>query len=150
MKVVVQRVLSASVLVEGKEVSSIGKGVLLLVGLTPGDTPEIADKMAEKIAKMRIFEDAEGKTNLSLSAVSGEILSVSQFTLYGSLKEGNRPSFVEAMKADEARALYAYFLKKMQSLYPKTQNGVFQADMKVSLVNDGPFTLVLDSKELWP
>ncbi len=150
MKVVVQRVLSASVLVEGKEVSSIGKGVLLLVGLTPGDTPEIADKMAEKIAKMRIFEDSEGKTNLSLSAVDGEILSVSQFTLYGSLQEGNRPSFVEAMKADEARALYAYFLKKMQSVYPKTQNGVFQADMKVSLVNDGPFTLVLDSKELWP
>lgn len=150
MKVVVQRVLSASVLVEGKEVSSIGKGVLLLVGLTPGDIPEIADKMAEKIAKMRIFEDAEGKTNLSLSAVNGEILSVSQFTLYGSLKEGNRPSFVEAMKADEARVLYAYFLKKMQSVYPKTQNGVFQADMKVSLVNDGPFTLILDSKELWP
>lgn len=150
MKVVVQRVLSASVLVEGKEVSSIGKGVLLLVGLTPGDTPEIADKMAEKIAKMRIFEDSEGKTNLSLSAVDGEILSVSQFTLYGSLKEGNRPSFVGAMKAEEARALYAYFLKKMQSVYPKTQNGVFQADMKVSLVNDGPFTLVLDSKELWP
>ena len=150
MRVVVQRVLSASVLVEGKEVSSIGKGVLLLVGLTPGDTPEIADKMAEKIAKMRIFEDSEGKTNLSLSAVDGEILSVSQFTLYGSLKEGNRPSFVEAMKADEARALYAYFLKKMQSVYPKTQNGVFQADMKVSLDNDGPFTLVLDSKELWP
>ena len=150
MKVVVQRVLSASVLVEGKEVSSIGKGVLLLVGLTPGDTPEIADKMAEKIAKMRIFEDSEGKTNLSLSAVDGEILSVSQFTLYGSLKEGNRPSFVDAMKADEARTLYAYFLKKMQSVYPKTQNGVFQADMKVSLVNDGPFTLILDSKELWP
>ena len=150
MRILVQRVLSASVEIDGKAVSSIGKGVLLLVGVTPGDTTQIADKMAEKVAKMRIFEDSEGKTNLSLSAVDGEILSVSQFTLYGSLKEGNRPSFVEAMKADEARALYAYFLKKMQSVYPKTQSGVFQADMKVSLVNDGPFTLILDSKELWP
>lgn len=149
MKVVVQLVRRASVSIDGQIVSSIGKGYLLLVGLTPGDDIRIAQKMADKIVKLRVFPDENGKTNLSLSQVEGSILSVSQFTLYGSVKEGNRPSFVSAMRPDEARVLYEKFYSYLKTLVPSLQGGVFQADMVVSLENDGPFTLVLDSKELF-
>ena len=149
MKVVVQLVRRASVSIDGQIVSSIGKGYLLLVGLTPGDDIRIAQKMADKIVKLRVFPDENGKTNLSLSQVGGSILSVSQFTLYGSVKEGNRPSFVSDMRPDEARVLYEEFYSYLKTLVPSLQGGVFQADMVVSLENDGPFTLVLDSKELF-
>lgn len=149
MKVVVQLARRASVSIDGQIVSSIGKGYLLLVGLTPGDDIRIAQKMADKIVKLRVFPDENGKTNLSLSQVEGSILSVSQFTLYGLVKEGNRPSFVSAMRPDEARVLYEEFYSYLKTLVPSLQGGVFQADMVVSLENDGPFTLVLDSKELF-
>lgn len=149
MKVVVQLVRRASVSIDGQIVSSIGKGYLLFVGLTPGDDIRIAQKMADKIVKLRVFPDENGKTNLSLSQVEGSILSVSQFTLYGSVKKGNRPSFVSAMRPDEARVLYEEFYSYLKTLVPSLQGGVFQADMVVSLENDGPFTLVLDSKELF-
>ena len=122
---------------------------MLLVGLTHDDDFLVAKKMADKIVKLRIFEDENGKTNRSLEQVGGAILSVSQFTLYASAKEGNRPSFVEAMKQDEAKALYEKFYEYLRSIYPSVCGGVFQADMKVELCNDGPFTLILDSKELF-
>ena len=149
MKVVLQVVQRASVTIDEKEVASIGRGYLLLVGLTQGDNLEIAKKMADKIVKSRLFPDENGKTNLSLEKIGGEILSVSQFTLYGSLKDGNRPAFVDAMNQEEARPLYEAFYEYLHGIYPSSQSGVFHADMKVSLVNDGPFTLVLDSKELF-
>lgn len=149
MKVVLQIVSKASVEIEGKEVSHIDKGYLLLVGFTQWDTLEIAKKMADKILKLRIFPDENGKTNLSLAQVSGNVLCVSQFTLYASAKEGNRPSFVFAMAPEEARVLYQEFFNYFKTKLPSLQGGVFQADMSVSLVNEGPFTLVLDSKELF-
>jgi len=149
MRVLVQEVLKASVTIDSKEVASIGRGFLLFVGFTQGDDQATIGKMVDKIMKLRIFPDENGKTNLSLASVNGSILSVSQFTLYGELKEGNRPSFVAALKPDEARILYAYFNNLLKERIPSLQTGVFQADMKVSLINDGPFTLMLDSKELF-
>ena len=149
MRILVQLVKEASVSIEGKEISRIGRGFLLLVGLAPGDDLPLAKKMAEKVVKLRVFPDENGKTNRSLSDIGGNILSVSQFTLYGSAKEGNRPAFVGAMKPEEARELYAGFFEYLKSLHPEAKNGVFQADMQVSLINDGPFTLLLDSKELF-
>lgn len=148
MRILVQEVLEASVTIEGQKVASIGRGFLLFVGLTPGDDKLTADRMAEKVTKLRIFPDANGKTNLSLKDVDGEILSVSQFTLYANCREGNRPSFVEAMRPDEARELFSYFNDSLRKFIPNLQTGVFQADMKVSLINDGPFTIWLDSKEV--
>lgn len=149
MRVLIQEVASSSVSIDGEIVASIGKGELLLVGFTQGDDYLTMEKMAKKIIKARIFPDENGKTNLSLSQIGGEILLVSQFTLYGSLKEGNRPSFVFASKPDEARELYNQFVSLMKAKFPNLKTGVFQADMRVSLVNDGPFTLLLDSKELF-
>ena len=149
MRVVLQIVTEASVELEGKIISSIGKGYCLLVGFAEGDDDLVAEKMAEKIAKLRIFPDENGKTNLSLSAVNGEILSVSQFTLNASAKEGNRPSFTYCMNQVEASRLYEVFLKKMRTLIPSVQSNVFHTDCKIHLVNDGPFTLILDSKELF-
>lgn len=149
MRIIVQRVKQASVTTNGEKISEIGKGFLLLVGLTPGDTPELASKMAQKVSKLRIFEDENGKTNLDLASSGGSILSISQFTLYGSVKEGNRPSFVNAMRSEEAKGLYQYFYNELGKQVPSLQNGVFGADMKVELLNDGPFTLILDSKELF-
>ena len=148
MKIVLQRVLEASVEVEGKTVGKIGKGYLLLVGVSDTDTTNIADRMIEKISRLRIFEDSEGKTNLSIDDVGGEVLVVSQFTLYANCKKGNRPSFVNAGAPDLAESIYEYILKRCKELFKNTECGVFGADMKVSLVNDGPFTLVLDSSEL--
>ena len=148
MKFVLQRVLEASVMVDGNVTGKIGEGYLLLVGVSNEDTKEIADKMIEKVARLRIFEDENGKTNLSIDQVGGEILVVSQFTLYADCKKGNRPSFVNAGGPALAEELYEYILLRCEELFKKTQKGVFGADMKMSLLNDGPFTLVLDSKEI--
>ncbi len=149
MKIVLQRVLEAQVCVEGKVTGQINKGYLLLLGVSNDDTKDIADKMIEKISKLRIFEDENGKTNLSIDSVQGEVLVVSQFTLYADCKKGNRPSFTNAGSPVLAEELYEYVLTKCQSIFKNTQSGVFGADMKVSLINDGPFTLVLDSNELF-
>ena len=148
MRVLLQLVTSASVTVEGKEVSHIGKGFLLFVGVGEGDNHELAAKMANKVSKLRIFPDENGKTNLSLKDVNGEVLAVSQFTLYASAKEGNRPSFTRVMRQDEAKPIYETFVKTLRELVP-VQEGIYRADMKVNLVNDGPFTLILDSEELF-
>ena len=148
MRFVLQRVIEAKVEVDGKTVGQIGKGYLLLVGVSNEDNKEIADKMIEKVSRLRIFKDNEGKTNLSINDVGGEMLVVSQFTLYADCRKGNRPSFTDAGSPQLAEELYEYIIKRCQGLFRKTEHGVFGADMKVSLVNDGPFTVVLDSKEI--
>ena len=148
MRTVVQRVTHASVKVDGQTIGEIGKGFLILLGVAEEDDEAIADKMADKICRLRIFEDENGKTNLSLAAVSGEILVVSQFTLYADCKKGNRPSFVKAGNPEKANRLYEYFMKRCQTHVQTVEHGQFGADMKVELLNDGPFTLMLDSKEL--
>lgn len=148
MKIVLQRVLEAKVDIAGNTVGQIGKGYLLLLGVSNEDTREIADRMIEKVSKLRIFEDNDGKTNLSIDQVGGEVLVVSQFTLYADCKKGNRPSFVHAGSPALAEELYEYILCRCRELFSNTQHGEFGADMQVSLVNDGPFTLTLDSKEI--
>ena len=148
MRIVLTTVTSASVTIEEKVVGQIGRGFCLLVGFTHTDTKEIVDKMIDKMLSLRVFMDEKGLTNLSIYDVKGEILSVSQFTLYADLTGGRRPSFVNAMKPDEAKALYEYFNEQVKAKYGAVQTGVFGADMKVSSVNDGPFTIILDSKEL--
>ena len=144
MKVVIQRVLEAGVEVEGKSIASIGKGFLILLGVGKEDNKQIADKYIDKILKLRIFADENGKTNLSLLDVGGEILLVSQFTLYAECKKGNRPDFIKAGDAKLAEGLYEYFAQQIKERIGKVETGQFGADMKVSLVNDGPFTIVLD------
>ncbi len=144
MRVVIQRVDHAQVDIDGKTVGNIGKGFLLLVGIKNGDDLSVIKKAADKIAKMRIFEDEEGKTNLSLKDVNGEILSVSQFTLMANTKKGNRPSFVEAMRPPMSKELWEDFNKELENAGFHVETGEFGADMKVSLENDGPFTIVLD------
>jgi D-tyrosyl-tRNA(Tyr) deacylase len=144
MRVVIQRVLEAKVTVEGRCTGSIGKGFLIFLGVGLEDTKEIADKYLDKILKLRIFEDENGKTNLSLQDVQGEILVVSQFTLYADCRRGNRPDFIRAAGAAKAKELYEYVLSAIKSRTGKVEAGEFGADMKVSLVNDGPFTIVLD------
>lgn len=148
MRTVLQRVTHASVKVDGQTIGEIGKGFLILLGVAEEDDEAIADKMADKICRLRIFEDENGKTNLSLADVSGEILVVSQFTLYADCKKGNRPSFVKAGNPEKANRLYEYFMKRCQTHVQTVEHGQFGADMKVELLNDGPFTLMLDSKEL--
>ena len=148
MRFVIQRVTESSVKVDGKVIGQIGKGFMVLIGVADSDTKEIADKMVKKMTGLRIFEDEEGKTNLSLDAVGGELLLISQFTLYANCKKGNRPSFVEAGKPDMAEELYEYIIRKCKEHIPVVERGMFGADMKVSLVNDGPFTIVLDSDRL--
>ena len=150
MKVVLQTVKEAHVDILGKTVGKISNGYLLLVGFTDGDNEETVNRMVDKILKLRVFADENRKINLSLFDVKGNILSISQFTLYANTKEGRRPSFVEAMRPHEAELLYEYFNKQLenQSGLP-IQTGVFGADMDVHSINDGPFTLVLDSKELF-
>ena len=145
MKFVLQRVQKASVDVDGETVGKIGKGYLLFVGVVENDDKEIADKMIEKVSRLRIFEDENGKTNLSIDQVGGEILVISQFTLCADCKKGNRPSFINAGSPKMAEEIYEHILTRCQGLFKNTQKGIFGADMKVSLVNDGPFTLVLDS-----
>lgn len=148
MKVVVQRVKHASVTVDSAIMGAIEAGLLLLVGVADTDTREVVDKMADKICKLRIFEDEQGKTNLSLSDVGGGLLIVSQFTLYADCKKGNRPSFIGAGSPALANELYEYMIEKCRQYVDQVEHGVFGADMKVELLNDGPFTLVLDS-EAW-
>lgn len=147
MKVVVQRVSEASVTIDGQIHGKIDKGFLLLVGIQDSDNEEIVRKMADKIARMRIFVDENDKMNLSLSQVSGDILSISQFTLYADCKKGNRPSFSLAGKPEHAKKMYLYFNDYLRSLGIKVEEGIFGADMKVRLLNDGPVTIILDSNE---
>ena len=146
MRVVIQRVLEASVTVEGRCTGSIGKGFLILLGVGAEDSREIADKYIDKILKLRIFADEKGKTNLSLQDVRGEVLVVSQFTLYAECRMGNRPDFIHAAGAAKAEELYLYVLESIKNRLGKVEAGEFGGDMKVSLVNDGPFTIVLDEK----
>ncbi|MBR5666350.1 MAG: D-tyrosyl-tRNA(Tyr) deacylase [Lachnospiraceae bacterium] len=149
MRLLIQRVLSASVVADGIETGSVGKGFLILLGVCDRDTKETVDKMMAKTVKLRIFEDANGKTNLSLGDVGGAVLLVSQFTLYADCRKGNRPSFTDAGSPDHAKQLYEYAAEQLTKLYGiHTETGVFGADMKVSLVNDGPFTVMLDSDAL--
>ncbi len=144
MRVVVQRVLKASCLVDGTVVSTISQGLLLLVGLKHSDTTQEVTKMAQKISKMRIFEDQSGKMNLSLMDIKGEILSISQFTLYANPYNGNRPSFTEAMNPSFAKTLYEKFNDELRALGIKVENGIFGADMKLDIVCDGPVTINLE------
>ena len=148
MRFVIQRVSEASVTVDGKIVGQIGKGFMVLVGVAQTDTQAIADKLVRKMVGLRIFEDAQGKTNLSLADVGGAVLMVSQFTLYADCKRGNRPGFSYAGKPEQANALYEYILEKTRETVPVVEKGIFGADMKVALVNDGPFTILLDSETL--
>lgn len=149
MKLLIQRVTHASVKVEGNVIGSIEKGYMVLLGACENDTHEIADKMIKKMVNLRIFADAEGKTNLSLQDVGGDILLVSQFTLYADCKKGNRPSFVKAGNPIHANEIYEYTIDVLRNEYGiKVETGSFGADMEVSLVNDGPFTVMLDSDEI--
>ena len=149
MKVVLTTVDEASVSILNKTVGKISKGYLLLVGFTSGDNEELVSKMVDKILNLRVFPDSNGKINLSLSDVNGSILSISQFTLYASSKGSRRPSFIDALNPAEAEKLYDYFNKLIEERYGHLSTGVFGADMKVTSINDGPFTLILDSKELY-
>jgi len=148
MKFVIQRVTQAEVSIEEKVVGSIGRGFVVLIGVSNTDTKEIADKMIKKLVNLRIFEDDEGKTNLSLADVDGELMLISQFTLYANCKKGNRPSFIEAGAPDLANSLYEYMIEGCKSFIPKVATGEFGAMMKISLVNEGPFTILLNSDEL--
>ena len=148
MKFVIQRVLESAVKVDGETIGSIGKGLMVLIGVGKDDTRETADKMVKKLIGMRIFEDDNGKTNLSLADVDGSLLLISQFTLYANCKKGNRPSFIESGDPKEAEILYEYIIDSCKAKVPVVERGKFGADMKVSLINDGPFTIVLDSREL--
>lgn len=148
MRFVIQRVTHASVTVEGKVLGKIGKGYMVLIGVADEDTKETADKMVKKLLGLRIFEDENGKTNLDLHAVEGELLLISQFTLYADCRKGNRPSFIRAGKPDMASEMYEYIIEKCKEQVPVVERGEFGADMKVELLNDGPFTIVLDSADL--
>lgn len=139
MRFVIQRVANAEVAVDDKTIGQIKKGYLVLIGISETDTKEIADKMIRKMIGLRIFEDENGKTNLSLSDVNGSLLLISQFTLYANCKKGNRPSFIEAGSPDKANELYEYIIAKCKETVPTVEQGSFGADMKVSLLNDGPF-----------
>ncbi|MGI6737193.1 MAG: D-aminoacyl-tRNA deacylase [Anaerovoracaceae bacterium] len=150
MKFVIQRVLESSVAVDGEVCGRIGRGLLVLVGIGREDNEEIADKFVRKLLGLRIFADADGKTNLSLADVDGELLLVSQFTLYADCRRGNRPSFTEAGEPQRAEELYNYIVDACRRTVPVVETGRYGADMKVSLVNDGPFTILLDERLLGP
>jgi D-tyrosyl-tRNA(Tyr) deacylase len=149
MRIVIQRVSEASVKIEGKIISAIDKGFLVLLGIETEDTSADADYLIQKLINLRVFSDAEGKMNLSLTDVNGDLLIVSQFTLHASTKKGNRPSYIKAARPEQAIPLYEYFLSKTKSQFNgKVLSGEFGADMKVALVNDGPVTILIDSKEV--
>ncbi|REC60344.1 D-tyrosyl-tRNA(Tyr) deacylase [Chryseobacterium pennae] len=145
MKIVIQRVSEANVKVDGKTVGEIEKGLMLLVGIDENDEKADADWLVQKILNLRIFGDEDNKLNLSVKDISGEILCISQFTLIADYKKGNRPSFIKAAKPDKAVPLFDYFKEEMAKSGLKTESGIFGADMKVSLINDGPVTIVMDS-----
>ena len=148
MRFVVQRVTHASVTVDSQVIGKIGNGFMVLIGVADTDTREIADKMVKKLLGLRIFEDENGKTNLDIHTVEGELLLISQFTLYANCRHGNRPSFIEAGKPDMANEMYKYIIAKCKEQVPVVEKGEFGADMKVELLNDGPFTILLDSDQL--
>lgn len=148
MRFVVQRVTHASVTVDSQVIGKIGNGFMVLIGVADTDTREIADKMVKKLLRLRIFEDENGKTNLDIHTVEGELLLISQFTLYANCRHGNRPSFIEAGKPDMANEMYEYIIAKCKEQVPVVEKGEFGADMKVELLNDGPFTILLDSDQL--
>lgn len=148
MKFVIQRVASAQVTVAQEVVGQIQHGYMVLIGIADSDTEQIADKMVQKLIALRLFEDAQGKTNLDLRAVSGSLLLISQFTLYADCRKGNRPSFIRAGAPAMAEALYRYIIAACKKEVPVVEQGVFGADMKVTLLNDGPFTVILDSEEI--
>ena len=147
MKFVIQRVTNASVKVDGEIKGQIGKGFMVLIGVSQTDTRTEADRLIKKMLGLRIFEDENGKTNLSLDDVDGELLLISQFTLYADCRKGNRPSFINAGKPDMANELYEYIIEECRKQF-RVETGVFGADMKVELLNDGPFTIILDSEEI--
>lgn len=148
MRFVVQRALEASVAVDGKVIGSIGKGFCVFIGIGEGDTKEIADKLVKKLIGLRIFDDENDKINLALSDVGGELLLISQFTLYADCKKGYRPSFTSAAAPAEANALYEYVVSKCRESGIHVETGSFGADMKVNVHNDGPFTIILDSDKM--
>lgn len=148
MRFVVQRVTHASVTVDSQVIGKIGNGFMVLIGVADTDTREIADKMVKKLLGLRIFEDQNGKTNLDIHTVEGDLLLISQFTLYANCRHGNRPSFIEAGKPDMANEMYEYIIAKCKEQVPVVEKGEFGADMKVELLNDGPFTILLDSDQL--
>ena len=148
MRFVIQRVQNASAKVEEEIIGQIGQGFLVLVGVCNEDTTQIADKMIKKLIGLRIFQDENGKTNLDIKTVGGELLIVSQFTLYADCKKGNRPSFTKAGEPHMAEQLYEYIIEQCKKEIPVVEHGSFGADMKISLLNDGPFTVILDSAEL--
>ena len=147
MRAVVQRVSRASVTVENVVVGAIDRGLLILLGVTPADSEAAADYLAEKIAGLRIFEDDGGKMNLSVQDVGGAVLAVSQFTLYGDVRKGKRPSFDDAARPEQARKLYEYFVERIRAQGLRCETGRFQETMQVELVNDGPVTILLDSEK---
>ena len=148
MRFVVQRVTHASVTVDGNDIGKIGQGFMVLIGVSDEDTKETADKMVKKLLGLRIFEDENGKTNLDIHTVGGSLLLISQFTLYADCKHGNRPSFIKAGKPDMANEMYEYIIAKCREQVEIVETGEFGADMKVELLNDGPFTILLDSDQL--
>ena len=148
MRFVVQRVTHASVTVDGNVIGKIGQGFMVLIGVSDEDTKETADKMVKKLLGLRIFEDENGKTNLDIHTVGGSLLLISQFTLYADCKHGNRPSFIKAGKPDMANERYEYIIAKCREQVETVETGEFGADMKVELLNDGPFTILLDSDQL--
>lgn len=148
MRFVIQRVKHASVTVDGEVIGKVGRGYMVLIGVCDADDEAVADKMVDKMIKLRINEDAEGKTNLALADVDGGLLLVSQFTLYANCKKGNRPSFTEAGSPEHAEALYNYIIERCRERVPSVETGSFGAEMAVELLNDGPFTVILDSEKL--
>ena len=149
MRLVIQKVSQSSVKIDGKIVGAIEKGYMVLVGITNGDDETLVEKMVDKLVNLRIFEDENDKLNLSLLDVNGSILSISQFTLYANCKKGRRPSFIDAAKPDVSSPLYDYFNKMLEKKGVKVERGVFGAMMEVSLINDGPVTIILDIKEIF-
>lgn len=148
MRFIIQRVANSKVTIDHVVRGEIGKGFMVLIGIADGDTEEIADKMIRKMIQLRIFEDENGKTNLALKDVGGSLLLISQFTLYADCKKGNRPSFIKAGAPDMAKEMYEYIIGKCKEEIAVVEQGEFGADMKVELLNDGPFTIVLDSDDL--
>ena len=149
MRLVIQRVSNANCKVDGNITGEIENGYMILVGFGLNDSNIVVEKMAEKVSKLRIFEDENGKINKSIFDVNGKILSISQFTLYADCKKGNRPSFTDALGGDRAIELYKYFNECLRKLNLSVEEGIFGADMKISLLNDGPVTIILDSEDLW-
>ena len=148
MRFVIQRVSESEVKADGKTLGKIGKGFMVLIGVSDSDTRETADRMVKKMLGLRIFEDDNGKTNLSLDSVGGELLLISQFTLYADCRKGNRPSFMNAGAPDAAKELYEYIIQKCRAENYPVETGIFGADMNISLINDGPFTIILDSEQI--